>query len=275
MHRSTRAGSPELASRADEELQQEKGGPVVEGELKIPTSDGPMTAFVAHPDAAGRFPVVVILQHVGGISETMRGVCRRAAEAGFYAVVPALYHRLGQIVVDPLSADPNISAIRTIAANSLTTERVMADIDSTLAFLDTQKAAAPGGCAVLGYGGSAGLALCALALRPDTLKAAGLILGLRYVTDAADSPHLFADRIRAAVYFGIAGEDAVVPRSVPDEIIAILDRHDVETEVAIHPGVKHGYAFPDRDVYDRDASERDWIRMAALFNRAIGRPQAG
>jgi carboxymethylenebutenolidase len=251
-----------------------EGRPVIEREVQISTHDGPMAAFVAQPEGDVSFPAIIVLQHIGGLSGTMRDVCRRAAAAGFYAIVPALYHRLGQIVIDPLSTELNIAAIRSIAVNSLTAARVMSDIDATLAFLDTAKAVAPGGRAVLGYGGSAGSALRALALRPEVLKAAGLILGLRYVTDAADSPHLFAEGVRGVVYFGIAGEDTVVPRSVPDEIIAILERHRVEMEVTIHPGVQHGYAFSDRDVYDRNAAELDWIRMKALFNRALGRPAA-
>ena len=41
------------------------------------------------------------------------------------------------------------------------------------------------------------------------------------------------------------------------------------TEVEIYPGTHHGFAFPKRPVYDRDAAERHWERLLALYRRNL------
>ncbi|MGA2126125.1 MAG: dienelactone hydrolase family protein [Xanthobacteraceae bacterium] len=41
-------------------------------------------------------------------------------------------------------------------------------------------------------------------------------------------------------------------------------------ELEIYPGVHHGFAFPQRKVYDRPAAERHWERLIALYRRRLG-----
>ena len=42
-----------------------------------------------------------------------------------------------------------------------------------------------------------------------------------------------------------------------------------KAEVEIYPGTHHGFAFPKRPVYDRDAAERHWERLLALYRRNL------
>ena len=51
---------------------------------------------------------------------------------------------------------------------------------------------------------------------------------------------------------------------------AALKDAGVDAEVTIYKGAKHGYAPPDMPVYDRDASERHWREMLALFKVTLG-----
>ena len=37
-------------------------------------------------------------------------------------------------------------------------------------------------------------------------------------------------------------------------------------ELEIHQGVHHGFAFPERWCYDKDAAERHWERLISLYN---------
>ena len=37
----------------------------------------------------------------------------------------------------------------------------------------------------------------------------------------------------------------------------------------LHPGAEHGYALPNRDIYDKRAAERDWELIFAMFRRQI------
>ena len=40
-------------------------------------------------------------------------------------------------------------------------------------------------------------------------------------------------------------------------------------EVEIYPDTHHGFAFPKRPVYHRDAAERHWERLLALYHRNL------
>lgn len=42
-----------------------------------------------------------------------------------------------------------------------------------------------------------------------------------------------------------------------------------KAEVEIYPGTHHGFAFPKRPAYDRDAAERHWERLLALYRRNL------
>ena len=43
----------------------------------------------------------------------------------------------------------------------------------------------------------------------------------------------------------------------------------VDAEVELYPGVEHGFAFPQRPAYNKDAAERHWERLLALYRRNL------
>ena len=85
-------------------------------------------------------------------------------------------------------------------------------------------------------------ALTAAGTYPDQVVAAASFHGGRLATDAPDSPHRLASKMKARVYVAGAIEDA----SFPDDMKARLDdaltsggvRHTIETYPA-----KHGWVF--------------------------------
>ena len=44
-----------------------------------------------------------------------------------------------------------------------------------------------------------------------------------------------------------------------------------KAEVEVYPGTHHGFAFPKRPVYHRDAAERHWERLLALYRRNLSK----
>jgi len=103
------------------------------------------------------------------------------------------------------------------------------------------------------------------ALEPATSDRSKQQMWERLATDAPDSPHLLAPRIKSRVYVAGAIEDA----SFPDEMKARLEEalttagvdHTIETYQA-----RHGWVFRDTPVYDAAASERHWQTLLALFD---------
>jgi len=50
-----------------------------------------------------------------------------------------------------------------------------------------------------------------------------------------------------------------------------MQRAPVNYSYELHMGAQHGYALPDRDIYDKQAANRDWELMFALWLRQLPR----
>jgi carboxymethylenebutenolidase len=82
--------------------------------------------------------------------------------------------------------------------------------------------------------------------------------------DDPGSPHLLADRMRAAVYVGAAEND---PSYTPEQsrtLDAALTAAGVEHVIEWYPA-GHGFAVPDNGPYDHDAAAKHWRAMEAFF----------
>ena len=54
---------------------------------------------------------------------------------------------------------------------------------------------------------------------------------------------------------------------------SICTTKGANAEVEIYPDTHHGFAFPKRPVYHRDAAERHWERLLALYRRNLRKDQ--
>ena len=99
------------------------------------TMPGGLPGYVARPAAAGRHPVVIVVNEVFGLHEYIRDVCRRLAKLGYVAVAPEFFYRADPGRTLATSTDfPAIIKIVETASN----EQVMGDIDTTLKWLAAQ-----------------------------------------------------------------------------------------------------------------------------------------
>jgi carboxymethylenebutenolidase len=101
------------------------------------------------------------------------------------------------------------------------------------------------------------------------VRVAASIYGILLVTDEPDSPHLALQRTDARLYFGCAETDSYAPKEVIDKLRLELDEKGGNAEVEIYPGTHHGFAFPQRPVYNKPAAERHWERLFKLFGDAL------
>ena len=49
----------------------------------------------------------------------------------------------------------------------------------------------------------------------------------------------------------------------------IFEAAGTNHRIEVYPGTEHGFAFPQRPVYNKPAGERHWQRMLALFDRGL------
>ena len=242
---------------------------MIDQQIDIPTKDGRTTTFISHPERDGPHPVILFYMDAPGIREELRDMARRLATSGYYVMLPNLYYRLDVMELGPLPADPEAPERKRMFGfmNSINIPLVMEDTTALLAYADGQSAARTDIVGAVGYCMSGRYAINAATHFPGRVKAAASIYGTHLATDQPDSPHLAASKTRAELYFGCAETDIYAPMEIIEKVKASMK--DAHAEVEMYPGTHHGFAFPKRPVYDRDAAERHWERLQALYRRNL------
>ena len=242
---------------------------MIERQLDIPTPHGATTSFIVHPERDGPHPVVFFFMDAPAIREELRDMARRLATGGYYVILPNLYYRAGVMEIGPL-ADPDVRTRMMELMNGLTIDMVMSDTEALLTFVDQDPAASDGPMGAVGYCMSGQFSINAAASFPDRFAAAASLYGTFLVTDQPNSPHLMARKAKAELYFGCAETDRWAPMETVDALTKSLAADKINAEVELYPAVEHGFAFPQRAAYDKDAAERHWERLNALYRRRLG-----
>jgi carboxymethylenebutenolidase len=244
---------------------------VIEQTVDIPTRHGAVTTFIIHPERDGPHPVVLFFMDAPAIREELRDMARRIATVGYYVMLPNLYYRAGVMELKDLPALPEAEHRERMFGfmNSLTIPLVMDDGDALLDFADRDPAAGTGPIGVIGYCMSGQYAINFAGRWPERVGCAASLYGVRLVTDEADSPHLAAGKALGELYFACAEHDSYAPLEMVEALDQSIKSRGLNAEVEIYPGVHHGFAFPQRAVYDKPAAERHWERLFALFRRNL------
>lgn len=242
---------------------------MIDRQIEIPTRDGLTTTFISHPERGGPHPVILFYMDAPAIREELRDMARRLATSGYYVMLPNLYYRAGVMELGPLPADPESPERKRMfeLMASINIPLVMEDTRALLDYAAGQTAARKDLVGSVGYCMSGRYAISAATHFPDRVKAAASIYGTHLATDQPDSPHLAASKTGAELYFGCAETDIYAPREVIEKVKQAMQGANAEVE--IYPGTHHGFAFPKRPVYDRDAAERHWERLLALYRRNL------
>jgi carboxymethylenebutenolidase len=242
---------------------------MIDQQIEIPTKDGHTTTFITHPERGGPFPVIIFYMDAPAIREELRDMVRRLGTSGYYVVLPNLYYRSGVMELGPLPADPEAPERKRMfqLMNSINISLVMEDTRALLAYAEGQSAANTKIVGTVGYCMSGRYAINAATHFADRVKAAASVYGTHLATDQPDSPHLAAQKTKAELYFACAETDIYAPMEIIEKVKHRMQGANAEVE--IYPGTHHGFAFPKRPVYDRDAAERHWERLVALYRRNL------
>jgi carboxymethylenebutenolidase len=245
--------------------------------IQIKTQSGTCPSYVYRPAGRGPWPAVLVFMDGVGIRPAMLELGERLATYGYFVLLPDLFYRSGPY--EPMDAhtvfsDPEKRKIlmeKYFAPAS--PANIMSDTRAFLDYLAAQPDVRPGGIGTTGYCMGGLMSLTAAGTYPDRILAAASYHGGRLATDAPESPHLLAPKIKSRVYVAGAIED----QSFPDDMKARLEKaltdagvaHQIETYQA-----KHGWVFRDMPVYDAAAAERHWQTMTALFDAELKQPRA-
>jgi carboxymethylenebutenolidase len=250
--------------------------------IKIPTRDGAIDTFITRPADYGPFPPVFIYMDVWGLREELFDVARRVATVGYYCVVPNFYYRQGpvrhefrnskgeMITLDRLPADQKAKVLAPL--EKLTDDMVVADTAAILKHIDTDRSGKRGAVGSIGYCMGGRHVFRAAANFPGRFAASASLHGTNLVIEGKDSPHLAMSAARGEVYCGFGERDQHTPNSTVEALeraFAAFAGRRARYVGVVHKGADHGYALPDRDVFDKQAANRDWEIVFAMFRRQL------
>jgi carboxymethylenebutenolidase len=253
---------------------------MIERQLNVPTASGTMEMFAVHPSEDDPFPAVVIFMDIWGLREELCDIARRVATVGYYCMVPDFYYRQGKIrnefrddksrmiTLDRLDKQSQEKVLAPL--RNLTDAMVMDDTQALLAFIDKNQPVKRGAIGSIGYCMGGRHVFRAAEHFPDRFQASASLHGTELVTDSKDSPHL-AKTITGELYCGFGENDRHTPVTTIGAIDRAMRGRDVRYRREIHKNAEHGYALPDRDVFDKSAANRDWELIFAMFQRRIPR----
>lgn len=241
---------------------------MIEIERQLETDDGTMSTFVVHPDDGGPHPLVIFLMDAPGKREELHDMARRIATTGYYVMLPQLYYRtVPQFELD-FGSKESFKEMSDLMF-SLSNAMVVSDAGVLLATAEQDPAADTTKVGCVGYCMSGPFALSVAAAYPGQVCAAASYYGVRLAVDKPDSPHLGLSHTSAEIYVACAEFDDWVDDDMIVRFESAMAESGVKGSLERYPGVHHGFAFPQRDAFDKPAAERHWERLHALFARNL------
>lgn len=226
----------------------------------ITSPEGRCPVLLALPEGPGPWPGVVMYPDAGGARPAIASMANRLAALGYAVLVPDVYYREGDWAPFDMAgvfADEAERA-RLFRMMKAITPAVM-DTDARVFFdyLTGRPEVAGERFGLTGYCMGGRTSLVVAGRVPHRVAAAMSFHGGGLVTDDADSPHLLAGQMQAAIYVGAAEND---PSYTPDQsgiLDAALSAAGVAHVIEWYPAA-HGFAVPDNAPYDPQAAERHW-----------------
>jgi carboxymethylenebutenolidase len=247
---------------------------MIETRILATTDDGPMTTLVWRPDGDGPFPVVVVYHDGPGLREPVYDIARRVASEGYFAAVPDLYHREGELLsfdTKELALGPESEEFRRLMAviGRTTADGMVSDTLALVEAAESEPAASVGLKACMGFCHTARSVIRIMAERPEEFIAGAIMHPSWCVTDEPDSAHLFVKQIAGELYAGFGLDDHIAPPAAQKPLIDELHGLGGRATVEIHPGAGHGFFFTNTPAYNEKATASAWHHTLDLFARNL------
>ncbi len=241
-------------------------------ELEVRTADGVTRAW-SYRGGDGPTSAVLLYPDAFGVRPSMQEAAERLAGLGHLVLLPDVFYRAGAYAPFDAATAFTVPAERErlmALVRTLTTERVAADAGAYLAAIGAQRDVRRDRVGAMGYCMGGRLAFLPAALHPEAVRAAESFHGGGLVTDAPDSPHRLASRVKASVYLAVADGDRGCTPEHQGALAAALGAADVPYAIELYQGKRHGFAVRDHaGAYDREAADRHWRRAEAFFGETL------
>jgi carboxymethylenebutenolidase len=240
--------------------------------IKVRTEDGICPTHIFTPAAGKNLPAVIMFMDAFGIRPAMFELADGLARVGYCVALPDLYYRSGWTAADAQGLFAIKEKTEFWMKNilpTLTAANIMRDMPAWLSSVRSRDDVREGGVGITGYCLGGRLSLTAAGTFPDDISAAASYHAGGLATDAPDSPHRLAPKMKARVYVAGAIEDRsfddAQKQRLDDALTAAHVEHQIETYNA-----RHGWTMSDMPVHDEAATEKHWRTTFALFGETFG-----
>jgi carboxymethylenebutenolidase len=240
--------------------------------IRIKTADGEAPATLFEPEVSEDAAGVILYMDAFGLRPALDQMAERLAGEGYAVLVPDLFYRFGDygpFDAKTAFADEKTGAQLRQMIGATTQAMTVADTGAFIETLATH--GVTGKIGAVGYCMGGARALNAAAAFPDRIAATASFHGGNLASDAEDSPHRAAGKIKARVYVGVAGVDRSFPPEQSARLAQSLREAEVDHIIENYVGMEHGWAVPDHRVFDEAGAERHWARLTTFFRETLGR----
>lgn len=239
---------------------------ITTGWVDVPVDGATMPAYQARPALPGPHPGVVVGFEMFGVTGFVRAVTDRIARLGYTAVAPDFYHRLGDRIDLPATAEGRARGLELV--QGLDRDGVRRDVAALLAYLGGPVAMV--GMSVgghLAYYAATQVPLAALAVfYPGWLTDDGIALGRPEPTLELTAG---IAGFGTPVLFLVGDGDHLVTAERRDLIAARLRAEGVEHELVFYEDTPHGFFCHERETYRPEAADDAFARITKLLAGAF------
>jgi carboxymethylenebutenolidase len=233
-------------------------------QITIETADGPMPTHEASPAGTPRGGILVI-QEAFGVTTHIEGIANRLADAGWYAIAPAFFHRQGS----PVLAYDDLDSVMPIMG-ALSAEGLAVDVAAAFDHLE-HAGFAPLRIGVVGFcmGGS----VTFFAATTRAVGAAVTFYGGGVGQGRFGLPNLIeqASGLKTP-WLGLYGDlDKGIPTEEVEQLRGAVSGAPAPTEIVRFADADHGFNCDDRpSVFNATAAADAWQRTLAWFDTHLG-----
>jgi len=252
--------------------QVEDPGRIVAQDITFASDGAKIEAFLARPRQAGKYPGLIVIHEAFGVDEHIRDVAGRFANAGFVALAPNLYQRVGA----PKAGDMGAVMQKMFGLEDRQLVRDLEAAAGHLRGLDSVNGKV--GCVGFCMGGRTTLLF---ASSSDKVDAAAPCWGGFIMSATPDAPSTpsrptpvidLVKNLHCPLYVVVGAEDA---NPSPAHAAQLRERLDGagkggQATIEIFENAGHAFLNDKRPNYREQASFELWPKLVAFFKRHLG-----
>ena len=239
-----------------------------------------MNCYVARPTGKGPFPAIIMYMDIWGLRDELFKIADRFTKLGIMCWIPNLYYREGDVSFDYRNSKNQVISVDKLpheykqkmfsSLNKLSNANVIQDTSDLLRHMSTDQDFASSPVAAIGYCMGGRHVLCVASTFPSQIQTMICLHGTEMISNKSDSPHLNFQALKGHLYCGYAQLDSYTDTQLIAQMQNLAEENkNLTYSFNVHPNAHHGYALPDRDVYDVQADEHDWQEIQHLLSNLL------